>query len=51
MLGPCDIIIMTIQCSKLSIYFVHTSGAEGPRIVHPTIFLYAQAYIVQSTLA
>ena len=35
-----------MQCLKLSIYFVHTPGAEGHRIVHPEIVLCAQAYIV-----
>ena len=34
------------QCSKLSIYFVHTLGAEGHRIVHLEIVLCAQAYIL-----
>ena len=29
------------QCPKLSIYSVHTTGAEGHRIVHPANFLCA----------
>ena len=38
-------IYISHQCSKLSIYSVHTQGAERPRIVHPAISLCAQAYI------
>ena len=34
-----------MQFSKLYIYFVHPTGAEGHRIMRPTIYLCAQAYI------
>ena len=34
------------QYSKLSIYFVHTPGAEGCKIVHPAIWLCAQDYML-----
>ena len=33
-------------CSKLSIYFVHTPGAEQLNSVHSTSFLCFQAYIL-----
>ena len=32
------------QGSKLSIYFVHTQGAEGLKIMHPANFPWVHAY-------
>ena len=37
---------MMLHCSKLIIYFVHQTGAEGHRIAHPAICPCAQAYIM-----
>ena len=37
---------LTMQCSKLSIYFVHIPGAEGLKIMHPATFPCVQAYIM-----
>ena len=36
--------LLSEQCSKLSIYFVHPSGAEELKIVRPSNLLCAQAY-------
>ena len=33
-----------LQCSKLSIDFVHTQGAERLKTVHPANFVCVQAY-------
>ena len=35
------------ECSKQSIYYVHTSGAKGHRIVHPVIFLCAHTECIE----
>ena len=38
--------VVIISVFQIKYYFVHTLGADGHRIVHPAILVFAQASIV-----